>query len=80
MQGDLCELTAQELQEVYRNGSVSPVDVMSAVLQRIERFDPAVNAFCQMAPDALDMARASETRWQRKRPLGPLDGVPISVK
>ncbi|MFM0651952.1 amidase family protein [Paraburkholderia sediminicola] len=80
MQGDLCELTAQELQELYRNGSVSPVEVMSAVLQRIERLDPAVNAFCQMAPDALDMARASETRWQRKRPLGPLDGVPISVK
>lgn len=80
MQGDLCELTAQELQELYRSGSASPVEVMAAVLQRIERFDPAVNAFCQMAPDALDMARASETRWQRKRPLGPLDGVPISVK
>lgn len=80
MQGDLCELTAQELQEIYRNGIGSPVEVMAAVLQRIERLDPAVNAFCQIAPDALDMARASETRWQRKRPLGPLDGVPISVK
>lgn len=80
MQGDLCELTAQELQEIYRNGIGSPVEVMAAVLQRIERLDPGVNAFCQIAPDALDMARASETRWQRKRPLGPLDGVPISVK
>ncbi|WP_454872215.1 amidase family protein [Paraburkholderia xenovorans] len=80
MQGDLCELTAQELQEIYRNGIGSPVEVMATVLQRIERLDPGVNAFCQIAPDALDMARASETRWQRKRPLGPLDGVPISVK
>lgn len=80
MQGDLCELTALELLELYGSGSTSPVEVMTAVLERIERLDPTVNAFCQIAPDALDMARASERRWQKNHPLGPLDGVPISVK
>ncbi|WP_321855964.1 amidase family protein [Paraburkholderia tropica] len=80
MELDLCECTAQQLQALYRNGGASPVEVMAAVLERIERLDPAVNAFCQIAPDALDMARAAETRWQRRRPLGPLDGVPVSIK
>lgn len=80
MGNEICDLTAQELHALYKTGRTSPVEVMQAVLQRIERLDPAVNAFCQMASNALDMARASETRWQRKRPLGLLDGVPISVK
>jgi len=80
MGNDLCNLTAQELHVLYKAGSTSPVEVMQAVLLRVEQVDPAVNAFCQIAADALDMARASEKRWQNKRPLGPLDGVPVSVK
>ncbi|MFM0208062.1 amidase family protein [Paraburkholderia sediminicola] len=80
MSNDICDLTAQELHTLYKTGSASPVEAMQAVLARIEQLDPAVNAFCQIAADALDMARASETRWHHKRPLGTLDGVPISVK
>ncbi|WP_035512843.1 amidase family protein [Paraburkholderia nodosa] len=80
MQDDLCELTAQQLHELYHAGRASPVEAMTAVLHRIERLDSTVNAFCQIAPDALDMARASEARWQRKRPLSALDGVPVSIK
>ncbi|UTP22312.1 amidase family protein [Burkholderia sp. FXe9] len=80
MSDDICDLTAQELHALYKSGATSPVEVTQAVLTRIERLDPAVNAFCQIAPDALDMARASEKRWKGNRPLGPLDGVPISVK
>ncbi|WP_042264340.1 amidase family protein [Paraburkholderia heleia] len=80
MGDDICDLTAQELHALYKSGTTSPVEVTQAVLARIERLDPAVNAFCQIAPDALDMARASEKRWKGNRPLGPLDGVPISVK
>lgn len=80
MGDDICDLTAQELHALYKTGGTSPVEVMQAVLLRVEQLDPAVNAFCQIAADALDMARASETRWYRKRPLGPLDGVPVSIK
>ncbi|MBU9597947.1 amidase family protein [Burkholderia multivorans] len=76
----ICDLTAQELHALYKTGGASPVEVMQAVLLRIEQLDPAVNAFCQIAGDALDMARASEKRWQNRQPLGPLDGVPISIK
>jgi aspartyl-tRNA(Asn)/glutamyl-tRNA(Gln) amidotransferase subunit A len=80
MGSELCELTVRELHTLYEAKSASPVEVMKAVLHRIEQLDPAVNAFCQIARDALDMARASEARWQRKSPLGPLDGVPVSIK
>ncbi len=40
-----------------------------------------MNAFCFLAADeALDAARASEFRWHRGTPMGPLDGVPTSIK
>ena len=80
MGGQLCDLTVRELHALFEAGSASPVDVMEAVLRRIEQLDPVVNAFCRIAEDALDMARASEARWHRKRPLGALDGVPVSIK
>ncbi|SEA60486.1 amidase family protein [Paraburkholderia sartisoli] len=77
---EFCELTARELHALYEAGTASPVEVMEAVLHRVTQLDPAVNAFCQIAADSLDMARASETRWQHNSALGPLDGVPISIK
>ncbi|MEI7296296.1 amidase family protein [Paraburkholderia tropica] len=80
MDGDICDLTIQELNDLYRAGKASPIDAVTAILKRIELLDPSVNAFCQISADAVDMARASEERWQRKQPLGPLDGIPVSIK
>ena len=80
MNNDLCDLGVCELTSLYQAGTASPVEVMNQVLARIRAFDPAVNAFCLIADDALDMARASEQRWQRGLSLGPLDGIPISIK
>jgi aspartyl-tRNA(Asn)/glutamyl-tRNA(Gln) amidotransferase subunit A len=54
---------------------------VAAVLDRIERVDPLINAFCLVAVDeALAAARASERRWHDRTPVGPLDGVPASIK
>ncbi|MBY4867704.1 amidase [Burkholderia anthina] len=80
MNGDLCELTARELSTFYENGEVSPVEVMRDVLERSQLLDPAVNALCHLSDTALDMARASEARWQQGMPLSPLDGIPVSIK
>ena len=77
----LCAFTATELVAGYADGSLSPVDVVDAVLDRIERLDPAVNAFCLVDPaTARHQAAASLDRWRRKEPRGLLDGVPVSVK
>ncbi|WP_217589963.1 amidase family protein [Burkholderia sp. GbtcB21] len=80
MGSDLCELTAWELSGLYANGRTSPVDVMKTTLERIQSLDPTLNAFCQVADEVLELARASEARWQRGAPLSQLDGVPVSIK
>jgi aspartyl-tRNA(Asn)/glutamyl-tRNA(Gln) amidotransferase subunit A len=81
MASDPAALSATELVRRYRSKELSPVETTRAVLDRIERFDPAVNAFCLVDPDqALEAARASEARWQRGEPCGLVDGVPATIK
>ncbi|WP_088280238.1 amidase [Ideonella sp. A 288] len=78
---DLADCTATQLLSLYRSGHASPVDATRAVLARIERLNPSLNAFCLVAgDDALESARASERRWTAGQPCGPLDGVPVSIK
>ena len=78
---DPCELGAAALVERYRDGSLSPVEATRAILGRIERLNPVLNAFCLVdAKSALAAAAASEARWRSNEPLGALDGVPVSVK
>lgn len=75
------DLSATELLAAYGTGTLSPVEAAEAVLARIERDDPALNAFCLVDPETtLDMARAAADRRSRGAPLGPLDGVPVSIK
>ena len=81
MSSDLLNLSAVDLVELYRSRRASPVEVTRASLQRIAALDPVLNAFCFLAPDdAMRMAAASEARWMRGEPQGPLDGVPVSIK
>ncbi len=78
---DLTQCTATELLQCYRSGAASPVEVTRAVLARIERLNPSLNAFCLVAPEAaLAAAHDSELRWRNGTPCGELDGVPVSVK
>ena len=85
---DLAECSAGELLALYRSGQASPVEATRAVLARIERHNPRLNAFCLVAGDqALASARASEQRWSMIRSgaravpaAGALDGVPASIK
>jgi aspartyl-tRNA(Asn)/glutamyl-tRNA(Gln) amidotransferase subunit A len=78
---DLCALTATELVEAFRRKTLSPVEVTTAVLKRIEALNPALNAFNLVAAEeALQQARASEARWMSGQPKGLLDGVPVSIK
>ena len=81
MPEQLYQLTATELVEAYAARRLSPVDVATAVLARIEAVNEEANAFCYLEPEAtLAEARASEARWRGGQPAGRLDGVPVSVK
>ncbi|MFJ9555946.1 amidase [Nocardiopsis sp. NPDC101807] len=75
------DLSAEQLLAAYAAGELSPVEAVDAVLERIERDNPALNAFCLVRPEeAREAAAASAERWRRGRPDGALDGVPTSVK
>src|SRR6201988_2209915 len=77
---DICALTATRLLDGYRKHDLSPVEVTRAVLERIERLNPVLNAFNLVSDRALDEAKASEARWMSGQPKGLLDGVPVSIK
>jgi aspartyl-tRNA(Asn)/glutamyl-tRNA(Gln) amidotransferase subunit A len=78
---DLALCTATELLAHFRAGTASPVEAAQAVLDRVERFDGVLNAFCLVAAEeALASASASAERWRRGEPAGPLDGVPVTIK
>ena len=77
----LIDLSARELVDAYRDRTLSPVEVTQAVLAQIERWEPHLQATYLLRPEAaLEQARASETRWRNGSPLGPLDGVPTTIK
>jgi aspartyl-tRNA(Asn)/glutamyl-tRNA(Gln) amidotransferase subunit A len=70
-----------ELGVLFRRREASPVDALNSCLERISRLNPRVNAFTLVdEAGALRSAKESETRWQKGEPLGPLDGVPFTVK
>jgi aspartyl-tRNA(Asn)/glutamyl-tRNA(Gln) amidotransferase subunit A len=65
----------------YRRKKLSPVEVVRAVLERIERYNGVVNAWCHLeANGALARARESEARWMAASPMGLADGVPVGIK
>ncbi|WP_431044300.1 amidase [Streptomyces sp. P1-3] len=78
---DPADLTATQLVARYASGDLSPVEATRAVLARIERIQPKVNAFTRVDADgALRQAEASAERWRRGAPVGLVDGVPVTVK
>lgn len=78
---EIADLTAMELGRLYRLGELSPLDATRAALARIEACNTEVNAYCHVAEEsALESAKASEQRWLKGEALGPIDGVPASIK
>ena len=78
---DIAKLTAVEALAQYRAGTLSPVEVTRAALDRIAALNPRYNAFCLVDEErALADAHASEERWQRGAPIGLIDGVPATIK
>ncbi len=75
------QLSAHDLAKAYADRRLSPVDVLGDALGRLDRFEPAINAFTLVDREgALAAARASEARWLAGGPLGPADGLIATVK
>jgi len=77
----LADLTARDLVAAYREHRLSPVEVIDAVIVRIEASEPTLNALYAFDPDgARAAAQASRVRWAKGEPAGPIDGVPVTLK
>src|SRR5437899_1070165 len=81
MADEIAFLPAIQLLRSYRSKQLSPVEVIEGTLRRLEQYESALNAFVLYDPQiAMAMARASETRWQKGKPQGVLDGIPVAIK
>src|SRR5262249_58406065 len=77
---ELCDLGIADLGRRYRARELSPVEVTTAHLARIERQDKTLASYVTVTPErALDDARAAETAI-RSGSAGPLAGIPIAYK
>ena len=71
---------ATKLAELIRTKEVSPVEVVQAHLDRIAAVNPKINAIVTLADGALKAAKAAEAAVLAGDELGPLHGVPFTVK
>lgn len=80
MTQDIILSDATRLAELVRTKQLSPVEVVRAHLDRIDAVDPKVNAIVAVAEGALAAAKEAEAAVMAGRELGPLHGVPFTVK
>src|SRR5262249_1881491 len=74
-------LPVAELLSRYRRKDLSPVEMVDAVLEQVDRANGVVNAYCCVDREgARRSARDAEARWLAGAPRGLMDGVPVGVK
>ena len=77
----LHDLSITEAARLIEHRRLSPVDLTQACLDRIEAYDPQLNAYLLVTADrALDQARAAEAEITAGRYRGPLHGIPFALK
>ena len=78
---DSAELTLNEVATAIQQRKLSSVELTRSLLARIERWQPALNAFVRVeADEALAAAKAADRALARRGPKGPLHGVPLAHK
>jgi aspartyl-tRNA(Asn)/glutamyl-tRNA(Gln) amidotransferase subunit A len=81
MPTELWQKSASDLTLGYASGEWSPVEVIDAIFERVEKVNPLINAIVTIDFEGARVAaKASDTRWKHGAAIGPFDGVPISVK
>ena len=78
---DLCYTPAMKLREMIQARQISPVEVVTAFLERIDKINPTINAYCTLVPEmAIEAARKAESAVMKGGDTGLLTGIPVSIK
>ena len=77
---DLVELTVEQAQAAFANGTITSEALAQAFLDRIALYNATYNAIIFLNPDALETARAIDRRRAAGEALGPLAGIPVVIK
>ncbi|MDX1711487.1 MAG: amidase, partial [Rhodovibrionaceae bacterium] len=79
---DLCYLSATDARAAFKARSLSPVEVMQALIARAEAVEPHINAMPMTYFErAMDHARAAESRFMRRNArIRPLEGIAVAIK
>jgi aspartyl-tRNA(Asn)/glutamyl-tRNA(Gln) amidotransferase subunit A len=80
MTDNIIHMDASRIAELIATRELSPVEVMKAHLNRMAEVNPKVNAIVTIADGALDAAKKAEAAVKSEARLGPLHGVPFTVK
>jgi len=78
---DLVSTSISEMSSALRERKISPVELLTATLQRAEALQPRLQCFTTLTPEyALQRAHAAEREIMRGRYRGPLHGIPYTLK
>ena len=78
---ELCFMPATQLSRLIRTKELSPVELTEAVLDRIDKINPKINAFITVTADlARKGAKEAEARALSGELISPVDGIPLSIK
>lgn len=80
MENSILRMTVRTLAQTIRAKQLSAQEVVAAYLAQLDRVNPRLNAVTQLAPDALTQARQADDALAQGVALGPLHGVPFTVK
>ena len=70
-----------DLKKLIHNKEISPVELVNMFVERIQKYNPKLNAFLEVSAEkALIAAKKTESAILQNQPIGPLGGIPISVK
>ena len=77
----ICYMPAHKLARSIRTKDLSPVELVKTFLNRIEKVNPKINAYCTVAADyAMEEAEKAEKKLMSDLPVGSLHGVPVAIK
>jgi Asp-tRNA(Asn)/Glu-tRNA(Gln) amidotransferase A subunit family amidase len=78
---ELCWLGASELARLIKKRDLSPIEITETFVRRIEQYNPKANAFVTVDAElAIQEAKKAEEEVMKGKGLGPLHGIPFSVK